>query len=77
METGHHGAERDVQDLSGIGVAEVTDVDEHELAALCRGAFGEVEVRGLFGSERYLAIVARERRRLDRLLRVRPVRAAR
>ena len=45
------------------------EFDEHELADLCGRAFGEVEVRGLFGSERYLAIVARERRRLDRLLR--------
>jgi SAM-dependent methyltransferase len=44
------------------------EFDEHELAALCRRSFAGVEVRGLFGSERYLAIVARERQRLDRLL---------
>jgi SAM-dependent methyltransferase len=45
------------------------EFDEHELANLCGRAFGDVEIRGLFGSERYLAIVARERQRLDRLLR--------
>jgi SAM-dependent methyltransferase len=45
------------------------EFDGPELRELCRSAFGEVEVRGLFGSERYLAIVARERERLDRLLR--------
>lgn len=45
------------------------EFDERELRALCATAFEEMEVRGLFGSDRYLAIVARERRRLDRLLR--------
>lgn len=45
------------------------EFDERELRALCAAAFEHVEIRGLFGSDRYLAIVARERRRLDRLLR--------
>ena len=45
------------------------EFDEHELRALCAAAFERVELRGLFGSARYLAIVARERRRLDRMLR--------
>ena len=45
------------------------ELDEHELRDLCLGAFDSVEVRGLFGSGRYLAIVARERSRLDMLLR--------
>jgi SAM-dependent methyltransferase len=53
------------------------ELDEHELGALCRTAFDEVEVRGLFGSERYLAIVARERARLDALLRRDPLRLRR
>jgi SAM-dependent methyltransferase len=45
------------------------ELDEPELRALCATAFDQVDVRGLFGSERYLAIVARERARLDRMLR--------
>jgi SAM-dependent methyltransferase len=45
------------------------ELDEAELRALCDAAFERVELRGLFGSERYLAIVARERARLRRLLR--------
>ena len=44
------------------------EFDERELRALCEPAFDRVEVRGLFGSERYLAIVARERAQLDRML---------
>ena len=44
------------------------EFDQHQLGGLCRRSFGDVDVRGLFGSERYLAIVARERRRLDRML---------
>jgi SAM-dependent methyltransferase len=44
------------------------EFDESELRALCAAAFDQVDVRGLFGSERYLAIVARERARLDRML---------
>jgi SAM-dependent methyltransferase len=53
------------------------ELDEHQLGALCRTAFDEVEVSGLFGSERYLAIVARERARLDALLRRDPLRLRR
>ena len=45
------------------------EFDAGALRALCLEVFGDVDVRGLFGSERYLAIVARERRRLDALLR--------
>jgi hypothetical protein len=36
-----------------------------------------VEMHGLFGSERYMAIVERERRRLDQLLRRDPLRLRR
>ena len=39
------------------------------LRELCAATFESVELRGLFGSERYLAIVARERERLETLLR--------
>jgi SAM-dependent methyltransferase len=53
------------------------EFDERELGALCRRSFESVEVRGLFGSERYLAIVARERERLDALLRRDPLRLRR
>jgi SAM-dependent methyltransferase len=49
-----------------------------ELAAVCRaGGFGDVEVRGIFGSDRYLALVAREREKLDALLARDPLRLRR
>jgi SAM-dependent methyltransferase len=53
------------------------EYDQHELRALCSAFFDSVEVRGLFGSERYLDLVARERRRLDQLLRRDPLRLRR
>jgi SAM-dependent methyltransferase len=40
-----------------------------ELRELCAGTFEAVELRGLFGSPRYLELVAAERLELDRLLR--------
>ncbi len=48
-----------------------------ELAALCESRFDEVQLRGLFGSPRYLELVAAEHRRLDRLLRRDPLRLRR
>lgn len=45
------------------------ELDPDELRELCGGGFGRVEVRGIFGSERYLRFAARERRKLDALLR--------
>ena len=48
-----------------------------ELLEATRGAFERVELRGLFGSRRYLEIVESERARLDRLLRRDPLRARR
>jgi SAM-dependent methyltransferase len=48
-----------------------------ELRAACAQAFDRVEVRGLFGSSRYLELLAAERRRLDRLLRWDPLRIRR
>jgi len=41
MKTGHDGADRDVEDLRGIGVREVAEVDEHEHVAEVVRDFGE------------------------------------
>lgn len=53
------------------------EFDPRELRALAGRAFGEVEVRGLFGSERYLALVSEEKGRLDALLAKDPLRVRR
>jgi SAM-dependent methyltransferase len=53
------------------------EFDEHELRDLCGATFERVEVRGLFGSARYLAIVQLERERLDALLGRDPLRLRR
>jgi SAM-dependent methyltransferase len=53
------------------------EFDARELRDLAARGFGDVEVRGLFGSERHMAFVARERRRLDALLARDPLRARR
>jgi SAM-dependent methyltransferase len=53
------------------------EFDAGELRAVCRTAFDEVNVSGLFGSQRYLAIVAREHERLDALLARDPLRLRR
>jgi len=53
------------------------ELDEDELRALCRSGFDEVDVQGLFGSDRYQAIVTRERGRLDSVLRRDPLRLRR
>lgn len=39
-----------------------------ELQALCTSWFETVELRGIFGSARYLELISAERRKLDRLL---------
>jgi len=44
------------------------EFDAAELRALCAPWFGDVAVRGLFGSPRYLTLFDAERRTLDRLL---------
>lgn len=49
------------------------EYDAGQLRALCAGFFEEVELKGLFGSARYLALVASEHRTLDRLLRLDPL----
>ena len=53
------------------------EYDPRELAALCERIFDEVELAGIFGSERYRALVAREHAKLDRLLRRDPLRLRR
>ena len=53
------------------------EFDEPGLRALCEDEFESVELRGLFGSARYLAIVERERERLEALVRRDPLRLRR
>jgi SAM-dependent methyltransferase len=53
------------------------EYDPRELASLCRRTFASVELLGIFGSERYRALVAREHAKLDRLLRLDPLRLRR
>jgi SAM-dependent methyltransferase len=53
------------------------EYDQHELRALCERFFGEVEMHGLFGSERYLRLIDAERERLDQLLKRDPLRLRR
>lgn len=48
-----------------------------ELRAACEPFFAEVELRGITGSDRYMAFNALERRRLDRLLGADPLRLRR
>jgi SAM-dependent methyltransferase len=53
------------------------ELDPRELRELCLTAFGEVEVRGLFASERYMELFREERVKLDRLLARDPLRLRR
>jgi SAM-dependent methyltransferase len=53
------------------------EFDAEQLRSLCRGLFEEVEIMGLFGSERYMELFNEERDRLDRLLRADPLRLRR
>lgn len=48
-----------------------------ELREVCEGAFEAVELRGIFGSSRYLELVDEEKRDLDRILRRDPLRLRR
>jgi len=52
------------------------EYDDAELAQLC-APFATVDVQGLFGSPRYLELVATEHRELDRLLALDPLRLRR
>ena len=53
------------------------EYDAAELRDLCARFFAEVRVVGLFGSDRYRALVAAEHRKLDALLRRDPLRLRR
>ena len=53
------------------------EFDPRELHALCAPHFASVEVLGLFGSDRWRALVDEELAQLDRLLRLDPLRARR
>jgi SAM-dependent methyltransferase len=53
------------------------EYDSEELSRLCQPFFAQVEVLGLHGSERYLGLVAAERRRLNRLLALDPLKLRR
>jgi hypothetical protein len=48
-----------------------------EFEALCRRGFGEVELQGLYASPRYMELHDEERKTLDRLLRLDPLRLRR
>ena len=49
------------------------EFDAAELRALCERFFEGVEILGMFGSARYLALVQAERHELDRLLALDPL----
>lgn len=53
------------------------EYDAAALRAACERRFERVELRGLFGSERYLRLVDAEREKLDALLRMDPLRLRR
>jgi SAM-dependent methyltransferase len=53
------------------------EVDAEQLRRLCTAHFDEVEVSGLFGSERYMQLFDAERSTLDRLLGLDPLRLRR
>jgi SAM-dependent methyltransferase len=53
------------------------EFDDCELQVLCAQSFDQVEIRGIFGSERYLELVAEQRKKLDALLARDPLRVRR
>jgi SAM-dependent methyltransferase len=53
------------------------ELDADQLRELCERRFAGVAVRGLFGSDRYMVLFDAERRTLDRLLAVDPLRLRR
>jgi SAM-dependent methyltransferase len=53
------------------------EYDPAQLRALCERSFAEVEIWGVFGSERYLALWAAQTRTLDRVLGLDPLRLRR
>lgn len=53
------------------------EYDAEQLTELCRTSFSEVQPYGVFGSERYMQFHAAERRQLNALLRLDPLRLRR
>jgi SAM-dependent methyltransferase len=53
------------------------EFDAEELRTLCLAGFEEVAIEGIFGSPRYMELFDEERRTLDRLLRLDPLRIRR
>jgi SAM-dependent methyltransferase len=53
------------------------EFDPAQLEALCSPGFHQVEIKGIFGSDRYMAIHDAERAKLDRLLAKDPLRLRR
>jgi SAM-dependent methyltransferase len=53
------------------------EFDANQLESLCRRGFSEVAIHGIFGSPAYSEIVNDERRKLDRLLSLDPLRMRR
>ena len=53
------------------------EYDPEQLRALCSLHFGNVEMKGVYGSPRYLELVAREKRLMDRRLALDPLRLRR
>lgn len=53
------------------------EFDPAELGSLCRRHFEQVEISGLFGSDRYMELFREERARLERVLRADPLRLRR
>jgi SAM-dependent methyltransferase len=53
------------------------ELDPDELRGLCEQSFEEVDLRGLFASERYMELFREERATLERLLRLDPLRLRR
>lgn len=53
------------------------EFDAEQLRALCARRFGGVEMRGLFGSRRYMELFDEERNTLDRILGLDPLRLRR
>jgi SAM-dependent methyltransferase len=53
------------------------EFDPAQLRAICARTFGSVEIRGVFGSSRYMELFDAERAKLDRLLGLDPLRVRR
>jgi SAM-dependent methyltransferase len=53
------------------------EFDADQLRRLCRARFGEVRIRGIFGTERYMELFEEERKKLDRMLAADPLRLRR